>query len=118
MHIKYLIWLFCVLGVACLPGGPHDGLSGRQQHPPPGGPQDGLSGWSHNQQTGGPQDGLPVAYDDDIYSPQLQTEDLNGLSVASDDDMSDETLSSSDSDHGAEGMDEDDNLPDHRFEKR
>ena len=66
MRIKYLIWLFCVLGVACLPGGPRDGHSGWQQHPPPGGPQDGLSGWSHNQQTGGPQDGLPVAYDDNI----------------------------------------------------
>ena len=119
MRIKYLIWLFCVLGVACLPDGPHDGLSGRQQHPPPGEPQDGLSGRSQNQQTGGPQNGLPVAYDDDnYYAPQLQPEGLDGLSGASDDDMTDATMSSSDSDHGAEGMEEDDNLPDHRFEKR
>ena len=60
-----------------------------------------------------------MAYDNDIYyTPQLQPEVLDGMSGASDDDMTDATMSSSDSDHGAEGMEEDDNLPDHRFEKR
>ena len=82
MRIKYLIWLFCVLGVACLPGGPHDGLSGRQQHPPPGGPQDGLSGWTHNHQTVGPQDGLPVAYDD-VYCIITDIEDFPHLKMVS-----------------------------------
>lgn len=82
MRIKYLIWLFCVLGVACLPGGPHDGLSGQQQHPPPGGPQDGLSGWTHNHQTGGPQDGLPVA-DDDVYCIIMDIEDFPHLKMVS-----------------------------------
>ena len=45
MHFNTLYWLFCVLCVAQPPpGGPQDGLSGRQEHYPPGGPQDGLSG--------------------------------------------------------------------------
>ena len=46
MHFNNIIyWLFCALCVAqSPPGGPQDGLSGRQQHHPPGGPQDGLSG--------------------------------------------------------------------------
>ena len=75
-----------VLAAQPPPGGPQDGLSGRQEHYPPGGPQDGLSGQLHHnlpggprdglsgrlpQQTGGPPDGLPVANDDD--SPSLNS---------------------------------------------
>ena len=71
MHYKYIPYLlFSLLCVAKPPpGGPQDGLSGRQHHILPGGPQDGLSGSPQPPQPGGPHDGLPGAEDDDTLTP-------------------------------------------------
>jgi hypothetical protein len=98
MHFNNIIyWLFCALCVAqSPPGGPQDGLSGRQQHHPPGGPQDGLSGRTHQLQPGGLW--LPGANDDDQHSASDST------------DTSDDDCYSLD--------EEEKSLPEHRFEKR
>ena len=98
MHYKYIPYLlFSLLCVAKPPpGGPQDGLSGRQHHILPGGPQDGLSGRTHQLQPGGLW--LPGANDDDHQS------------------VSDSTDTSDDDCYSLD--EEKKSLPEHRFEKR
>ena len=114
MHYKYIPYLlFSLLCVAKPPpGGPQDGLSGRQHHILPGGPQDGLSGRQQHHPPGGPQDGLSGR------THQLQPGGL-WLPGANDDDQQSASDSTDTSDDDCYSLDEEEKfLPEHRFEKR